>query len=62
MICDEGWACLDENTRNNLNFILSAILEHTDYILTVSHIGDVRTWMNKSIFIEIKNNEHFIIQ
>jgi DNA repair exonuclease SbcCD ATPase subunit len=62
MICDEGWACLDEITRNNLNFILSAILEHTDYILTVSHIDDVKTWMNKSIYIEIKNNEHFIIQ
>jgi DNA repair exonuclease SbcCD ATPase subunit len=53
MVCDEGWSCLDESARSKLRHLLSALLEHNDYILTVSHIQDVKAWMNQSISIEI---------
>jgi DNA repair exonuclease SbcCD ATPase subunit len=53
MVCDEGWSCLDEGARAKLRFLLSALLEHNEYILTVSHINDVKAWMTKAISIEI---------
>jgi DNA repair exonuclease SbcCD ATPase subunit len=56
MICDEGWSCLDEEARSKLNFLFESVLEYNDYILTVSHIKDVKQWMTKSIYIHI--NEH----
>ena len=54
-ICDEGWSCLDEKTRSQLNRILTTLLEYNEYILTVSHIDDVRKWMNNYIKITIDN-------
>ena len=61
-ICDEGWSCLDEKTRSHLDSILKTILEYNDYILTVSHIDDVRKWMNNSITITFDNLERNIKQ
>ena len=62
-ICDEGWSCLDEKTRSNLNYIFTTLLEYNEYILTVSHIDDVRKWMNHSIKITIDHlNERQITQ
>jgi DNA repair exonuclease SbcCD ATPase subunit len=55
-ICDEGWACLDEKKRTNLDRILKTLLEYNDYVLTVSHIDDVRKWMNHYIKITIDDN------
>jgi DNA repair exonuclease SbcCD ATPase subunit len=54
MICDEGWSCLDETARSKLRDILGALLEHNEYILTVSHIQDVKAWMTRAISIEIE--------
>ena len=53
-ICDEGWSCLDEKTRSNLDCILKTLLGYNDYILTVSHINDVRKWMNNHIKIVVE--------
>ena len=61
-ICDEGWSCLDEKTRSHLDSILKTILEYNDYILTVSHIDDVKKWMNNSITITFDNLERNIKQ
>lgn len=55
-ICDEGWACLDEKKRTNLDRILKTLLEYNDYVLTVSHIDDVRKWMNSYIKITLDDN------
>jgi len=55
-ICDEGWSCLDEKTRSNLDIILKTLLGYNEYILTVSHIDDVRKWMNKHIKIIVDDN------
>lgn len=55
-ICDEGWSCLDEKTRSKLDCILKTLLEYNDYILTVSHINDVKKWMNNHIKIIIDDN------
>ncbi len=62
MICDEGWSCLDETARSQLRNLLAALLEHNDYILTVSHIQDVKAWMTESIAIEIQDGVHKIKQ
>ncbi len=63
MICDEGWSCLDEGARAKLKDILSALLEHNDYLLTVSHIQDVKAWMTQAISIEIDDQgKHWIRQ
>jgi DNA repair exonuclease SbcCD ATPase subunit len=62
MVCDEGWSCLDEGARLRLRNLLSALLEHNDYILTVSHIQDVKAWMAESISIEITDGVHRITQ
>ena len=62
-ICDEGWSCLDEKTRSQLNRILTTLLEYNEYILTVSHIDDVRKWMNSYIKITIDNlHQRYITQ
>jgi DNA repair exonuclease SbcCD ATPase subunit len=62
-ICDEGWSCLDEKTRSQLNRILTTLLEYNEYILTVSHIDDVRKWMNNYIKITIDNlHQRYITQ
>jgi len=55
-ICDEGWSCLDEKTRSNLDIILKTLLGYNEYILTVSHIDDVRKWMNNHIKIIVDDN------
>lgn len=55
-ICDEGWSCLDEKTRSNLDLILKTLLGYNDYILTVSHINDVKKWMNNHIKIIVDEN------
>ena len=63
IICDEGWSCLDEKTRSQLDYILKTLLEYNEYILTVSHIEDVRKWMNNYIKITVNsNNERNITQ
>lgn len=63
MICDEGWACLDETARSKLRDVLGALLEHNEYILTVSHIQDVKAWMTQAISIEIdEQGKHWIRQ
>ena len=63
IICDEGWACLDETARSKLRDILGALLEHNEYLLTVSHIQDVKAWMTQSISIEIdETGKHWIKQ
>jgi DNA repair exonuclease SbcCD ATPase subunit len=62
MVCDEGWSCLDEEARLNLKYLLGALLDKNDYILTVSHINDVKSWMAKSISICIDNGVHSITQ
>ncbi len=62
IICDEGWSCLDEKTRSQLDRILKTLLEYNDYILTVSHIEDVRKWMNNYIKITVDNNKRHISQ
>jgi DNA repair exonuclease SbcCD ATPase subunit len=61
-ICDEGWSCLDEKTRSNLNSILKTLLDYNTYILTVSHLEDVRKWMNNYIRIDVNNGQRKIIQ
>ena len=62
-ICDEGWSCLDEKTLSQLNRILTTLLEYNEYILTVSHIDDVRKWMNSYIKITIDNlHQRYITQ
>jgi DNA repair exonuclease SbcCD ATPase subunit len=55
-ICDEGWSCLDEKKRTNLDRILKTLLEYNEYILTVSHIDDVKKWMNNYIKITLDSD------
>jgi DNA repair exonuclease SbcCD ATPase subunit len=55
-ICDEGWSCLDEKTRSNLDCVLKTLLGYNEYVLTVSHIDDVRKWMNNHIKIVVDDN------
>lgn len=63
MVCDEGWSCLDEGARGRLRFLLAALLEHNEYILTVSHIQDVKAWMTRAISIEIaEDGTHMVRQ
>lgn len=63
MVCDEGWACLDEDARSRLRHLLAAILERVDYILTVSHLDDVKAWMTRAMHIEVnESGDHHIKQ
>ena len=55
-ICDEGWSCLDEKKRTNLDRILKTLLEYNEYVLTVSHIDDVKKWMNNYIKITLDSD------
>lgn len=56
MIIDEGFVSFDTNTINNTDNILSIIKEKYDYVLVISHLEKLNTFMDKYIPITKLNN------
>lgn len=51
IVIDEGWSCFDASNINNAGMIFDFLKEKFDFVLTISHIQDMRQHLNHQIVI-----------
>ena len=49
MAIDEGWSCFDTTNLNNVGQILDYLKTKFDYILTISHLTEIKQYCDKMI-------------
>jgi DNA repair exonuclease SbcCD ATPase subunit len=55
---DEGWSCFDNNNINNINLILENLNSRFDFILTISHLQNIRQHCDTQISV-VRDNDNF---
>ncbi len=55
IVIDEGWGCFDASNINNAGMIFDFLKEKFDFVLTISHIQDMRQHLNHQIVITQDN-------
>lgn len=49
LLIDEGWGSLDKENKANVPMLLAALKHHYDFILIISHLDDLRDFVDKQI-------------
>ena len=49
MAIDEGWSCFDTTNLNNVGQILDYLKTKFDFILTISHLTEIKQYCDKMI-------------
>lgn len=55
MAIDEGWSCFDNENISNLDIIFNHLVQRFDFILTISHLQEIK--QHCDIQINLKRNE-----
>lgn len=55
LFIDEGWGCFDGNNINNVHMIFDYLKDKFDYILTVSHLQELRQHLDQHIILKKEN-------
>ena len=58
MAIDEGWSCFDNTNLNNVSIILDFLKQKFDFILTITHLNEIKQHCDISIGL-LKDNEGF---
>lgn len=56
-IIDEGWGCLDDNYRSNIENVMNYIKNQYEHVLIISHIEELKNQADYNI--EINKPDHF---
>lgn len=52
MAIDEGWSCLDNHNINNVKTILEYISQNFDFVLTISHLTEIKQHCDHQILLK----------
>lgn len=52
LFIDEGWSCFDGNNINNVGLIFDYLKNKFDFILTISHLQELRQHLNQHIILK----------
>lgn len=52
LFIDEGWGCFDGNNINNVGLIFDYLKNKFDFILTISHLQELRQHLNQQIILK----------
>lgn len=55
-IIDEGWSCMDNENRNNIDIVMNYIKELYDHVIIISHLEELKSQSDYNINIERLNN------
>ena len=58
---DEGWSSFDNHNINNVNVIMDYLKAKFDFILTISHIAQIKEHCDKQIFLRKDNLQYSVI-
>jgi DNA repair exonuclease SbcCD ATPase subunit len=58
---DEGMDCIDEDNFKNIGIILKKLQSLFDNIFVITHINDIKNYIDEEINIGKENNSSFII-
>ena len=56
MAIDEGWSCFDSHNINNLNIIFEHLCQKFEFILTISHLNEIKQYCDTQIGIKKESN------
>jgi DNA repair exonuclease SbcCD ATPase subunit len=56
MAIDEGWSCFDTTNLNNVGQILDYLKTKFDFILTISHLTEIKQYCDKMIGLKKNDN------
>jgi DNA repair exonuclease SbcCD ATPase subunit len=56
MAIDEGWSCFDTTNLNNVGQILDYLKTKFDFILTISHLSEIKQYCDKMIGLKKDDN------
>ena len=59
-IIDEGISVLDQQRQHNITFLFDFLSSITSNVLLISHIPQIRDFVNKSIHIQKHNGKSFV--
>jgi DNA repair exonuclease SbcCD ATPase subunit len=55
LVIDEGWGCFDGNNINNIGLIFDYLKNKFDFILTISHLQELRQHLDQHILLKKEN-------
>jgi DNA repair exonuclease SbcCD ATPase subunit len=55
LFIDEGWGCFDGDNINNVGLIFDYLKNKFDFILTISHLQELRQHLNQHIILKKEN-------
>jgi DNA repair exonuclease SbcCD ATPase subunit len=55
LFIDEGWGCFDGDNINNVGLIFEYLKNKFDFILTISHLQELRQHLNQHIILKKEN-------
>lgn len=61
MAIDEGWSSFDNHNINNVNVIMDYLKTKFDFILTISHISQIKEHCDQQIFLKKDKSDYSII-
>jgi DNA repair exonuclease SbcCD ATPase subunit len=61
MAIDEGWSSFDNHNINNVNVIMDYLKTKFDFILTISHITQIKEHCDQQIFLKKDKSDYSII-
>ncbi len=61
MAIDEGWSSFDNHNINNVNVIMDYLKTKFDFILTISHITQIKEHCDQQIFLKKDKSDYSVI-
>jgi len=55
-IIDEGWSCMDNENRNNIDVVINYLKELYDHVIIISHLDELKSQSDYNINIDRIND------
>lgn len=59
---DEGWSCLDNHNVNNVKTILEYISQNFDFVLTISHLTEIKQHCDHQILLKKDDSNYSCVE